>query len=626
MKNRGLTFLVAGLFTCHAVGLTGAIHLVLEHSPGHRAGHSHVVTDAGANAGAPSAAAAPDVQTAAEGNRLTIDPADDFVGEFLVEVAATDGLATVTDTFAVAVTNEAPRLALDDAAISHTQDRLVVDLPVADADGDAIAYSVSVSNPEAAAARLRDRLRLARYWPQYDNVRGWGEKYLQDADGYWFYILADGPVCRWRGVEQPAGNPLEGWLDAAYHADPQRVLDAAGGESLDVAVGLADGRLTIDPPAGFLGEFVVQIVAGAGLVAVREAFTVRVTNDLPDLALTDRTMSHNLDRLTIEAPAADADGEEITYTVTVFDPQARAAELCRQHDLSLYWGCYDNARGWGEKYVQDASGYWFYVLSDGRLFRWTGVERPAGNEQVGVLDARYHADPQALLDAEPADGPSVIASVDGGRITLDPAEGFAGEFQVEVTAADSLASVTDTFTVTVANALPELDLPDVTMPADRDVLALALPAADADGDEVTYSASLYDPVGEAVALRDRWGLGGYFSAYDDVRGWGERYLQDASGWWYYLLADGSLYRWQGVEQRAGNQLIGRLCERFRDDPQALLDVEGGELPDVAVRVNANRIEIDPADGFAGAFEVVVTASDGAGSVTRRFGVTVADAA
>jgi len=58
MKNRGLTLLVAALFTCHAVGLAGAVHWALEHSTGHPAGHSHHGEHAGANADVPCATAA----------------------------------------------------------------------------------------------------------------------------------------------------------------------------------------------------------------------------------------------------------------------------------------------------------------------------------------------------------------------------------------------------------------------------------------------------------------------------------------------------------------------------------------------------------------------------------------
>ena len=96
----------------------------------------------------------PAVALSLQGNQLTINPALGFVGTCTVQVSATDGKATVTQTFTVTVTNTAPTLgAIANGTASHGVDTSV-SLPGSDADGDALTYTAQVLPVNGQAAPI----------------------------------------------------------------------------------------------------------------------------------------------------------------------------------------------------------------------------------------------------------------------------------------------------------------------------------------------------------------------------------------------------------------------------------------------------------------------------------------
>ena len=307
--------------------------------------------------------------------------------------------------------------------------------------------------------------------------------------------------------------------------------------------------------------------------------------------------------------------------MSVKDSAAIAAELRNQLGLTTYVAAMGNRFGAGKKWFYDQTGWWHYMLPDGSIYRW---RKKAQGLLEGRVDGRYYADPRSLLVAEAGDGalPATV-SVSGNRLTIDPAAGFEGRFQVEVVADDGLAAVTDSFAVTVTNAAPVLDIADQEMSHNEDKRVLLLPATDADGDAIAYTVSVKDSAAIAAELRGRLGLVRHLSWMDNYRGWGAKYFQDQVGSKYYMLSDGSVYRWRKKKQVAGGPLEGRVDARYYADPQSLLTVQAGDVPTAAtVSVNGNQLTVDPADGFVGPFQVEVTAADGLTTVLDSFTVMV----
>jgi hypothetical protein len=537
------------------------------------------------------------VALAVAGNRLVIDPDAGFAGRFLVDVTATNGAAQATGSFAVTVTNAAPAIDIADQAMSHRQDCLVLSLPAADPDGDTVQYTASARPCGLEAYELKTRLNLVRCI----NWGGGGQKWLQNASGAWFLLAADGKVRR------VTNGQVEGQVGAEYYANPQLLIDAQAPAPLDVSVTVAGNQLIIDPADGYVGKFQMSVTASDSLAQARDAFTVTVANTAPVLALANQTLPHTQDTLTLTLPATDADGDIITYTATARSGDAGAYELRQRLGLAAYVSQYDNCSGRGEKWLRDTRGGWLVLLPDGKIYRNATLE--------GQVDAGFHANPQRLLESQPAQPLDVGLALAGNQLTIDPATNYAGQFLVDVTATDGMATTSGRFGVTVTNAAPVLTLADQTMPGSQDQLTLTLPATDADGDTVTYSASVNAGGALAQELRGRLGLTSYASQYNNCSGRGEKWLLGTGGW-FYMLSDGKVYRGSG-------QLEGQVDTEYYADPQRLFQVQAGGTPAVAVSVSGNRLTLDPPDGFSGRFQVVVTASDGiARPVRATLNVTV----
>ena len=494
---------------------------------------------------------------------------------------------------------------LPDQVISHTQGELVVSLPVTDAQGDLLSYSASIRTPAAEAYALKQRLDLSTYAQQFDNWSGRGEKWFQDGRSGWHYLLGDGRMFQWNT------GALEGQIDTAYYADPQALLGVQDSRQSPVAVEVSGNHLKILPPADFVGKFLVDVTAIDGAAQATGSFSVTVTNYAPVLAVADVTISHTQDQIVLNLPSTDADGDIITYTAAVKSGDAAAYALKQRLGLATYAPQYNNWSGRGEKWLQNSQGGWFYLTSDGNLYNY------AGGKLEGRVDAGYYANPLTLINLEAPQPVSIPLTVAGNIITLDPPDNFMGKFNVDVTASDGITRVVGAFAVNVTNAAPVLSLTDQTMPATQDKLVLTLPATDADGDAVTYTASVTMPATQAYDLKQRLSLSSYAPQYDNCIGRGEKWFLNSSSNWFYMLADGKVY------QYVSNTLQGQVDTSYYANPAQLITVQPVVQGDVAVSVLGNQVTLDPASGFYGQFQVQVTASDGvAAPVTARFNVTV----
>ncbi|HDZ44671.1 MAG TPA: LEPR-XLL domain-containing protein [Phycisphaerae bacterium] len=553
------------------------------------------------------------------GDQLTIAPPSGFVGDIEVTVTASDGSATTTQTFTVTVTNAAPVLAaIADQQMSPNDGSRTLTLSASDADGDAVTLSATalVGN---AAQRLQARLNLTTHVSIYDNYRGGGEKYLVSESGDWFIILPNGDAYRWMAVERLEGNAFEGTVPISYYEDPATLFAAEPPASADGVVSLVGDQLTITPPSGFSGEFQVTVTASDGSATTTQTLTVTVTNTAPVLTtIADQQMATNESR-TLTLSVSDADGDAVTLSATALMGNA-AEQLQARLNLTTHVSIYDNYRGGGEKYLVSESGDWFIILPNGDVYRWMAVERLEGNAFEGTVPVSYYEDPATLLATEPPASADGVVSLVGDQLTITPPSGFSGEFQVTVTASDGSATTTQTFTVTVTNTAPALATIADQQISTNESRTLTLSVSDANGDAVTLSATALTG-NAAEQLQARLNLTTHVSIYDNYRGWGEVYMIGASGDWYYMLPNGDIYRWVGIESRTGNVLEGTAPVHYRD-PATLLATEPAVSADGAVSIVGNQLTITPPTDFEGLLNVTVTASDGITTVQRTFTVTV----
>ena len=595
------------------------------------------------NAPRPSESSLATVQLSVNDGTLTIDPPAGYAGEFLVRVTASDGLESASDSFFVSVQNSAPAFGgdLDDVVMSHTEDSRVVALGVTDADGDAIGYTVNAYATDVVAERAYEFAEgkglYERWYGFGHNHRGHGEKYFSDSSGNWYFILPSGELHSWPSSFD--SSTLITTLSSEYWADPYRLFNATqpSRSTLDtIGLSVTGGNLTIDPPADYSGGFLVVVTAGDGIASSSESFCVSVTNNAPEFgaAPADVVMSHNADSTDVDLGVTDADGDAVSYNVSAVQTDAVAYKA---YDFADGKGLYErwygfgyNHRGHGEKYFSDSSGNWYFILSNGELHSWPSSFD--SSTLITTLSSEYWANPYLLFNAaRPAESSlaTVQLSVTDGTLTIDPPAGYAGEFLVRVTASDGLESTSESFFVSVQNIAPEFsgEIADVVMSYGEDSRTVALGVTDADGDTIGYTANAYatDLVAERAyefaegkGLYERWGGFGY-----NHRGHGEKYFADSAGNWYFILANGELHSWpSGFDS---STLITTLSSAYWANPYRLFNAtQPGRtaIDTIGLSVAGGDLTIDPPEGFAGDFLVVVTASDGAASVSESFGVQV----
>jgi len=146
---------------------------------------------------------APQVTYALNGNQLTITPAANFAGSFVVEAIATDGALTTRRAFQVTVTDSAPAL-----------------------------------SSGLVAFNLKQSLGLTYTGNYWTNYYGLQEKWLQDHSGQWYCLLPDGEFRR-AGTSAAAmlmAGSLVATLDSSFYTDPSLLWNAQAGVASAVTV------------------------------------------------------------------------------------------------------------------------------------------------------------------------------------------------------------------------------------------------------------------------------------------------------------------------------------------------------------------------------------------------------
>jgi len=531
--------------------------------------------------------------------------------------------------------NIPPSIDIPDQSMSHLQDTLVIDLPATDAEGEPVTYTAQfvTADPLGHLAYETDQqLGLYLNGSYGEDWAGLGEKWMQSSSQTPYYITPAGQLYRWGG--SVGESTLVATFDSSFHADPTKLHDALPPLALvDVGastVDIVDHQLIVDPTSEFLGDLYVDVLATDLKDTVSKTIKISVTNFAPVLSISDQTISHMQDTLTLTLPAADADGEAVTYTASIDagDPLASLAyQIDQQLGLYLNGSYGEDWAGLGEKWMQSASQTPYYIVPSGQLYRWEGSTDDS--VLVATFDSSYHADPTLLHDAQtPVAGSSgdSAVTVTGNDILIDPQTGFTGSLSISVTATDGLTSIDQTFLVNVTNSAPALAVSDQVISHTQDMLTLTLPAADADGETVTYSASF--AAGDALAslayqIDQQFGLYLNGSYGEDWAGLGEKWMQSAGQTPYYIVPSGQLYSWGGSVD--DSTLVASFDSSYFANPTLLHEAQSpavGDAGSSTIAVVGNQITIDPEAGFTGGLDVSITASDGMLSVTGMLTVTV----
>jgi len=590
------------------------------------------------NAPSPQSMLGPsDVTLTLQGSQLLIQPRAGATGTFLVRATASDGLQTAADTFRVSVTNVAPVLVdVPDQTMSHRQESLTVSLSASDADGDTLTYSATVlpADPLAQQAYDWSQQHRARYISSIDNLHRAGEKWLLAADGQLFALMSNGDLRQWTGTI--SGSPVVARFSAAYYADPTLLTNAPSPQAMlgpgTVTLTVQGNQLLIQPAAGATGSFDVRVGVSDGVQTVTDTFRVTVTNAAPVLLdVSDQTMSARQGSLTVDLSASDADGDTLTYSASVLpaDPLAQQAYEWSQRLQARYINNIDNLHRAGEKWLLAANGQLYFFLSNGELRQWVGTI--AASPVVARFSAAYYANPNLLCNAQSPDailGPgNVTLTLQGNRLLVQPATGATGSFEVRVGVSDGVQTATDTFRVTVTNLAPVLTpVADQTIPAGQNSLTVQLAASDADGDTLTFAASVLpsDPLAQQAYTWSQQNRARYISHIDNLHRAQEKWLLAANGQLFALMPNGDLRQWTGTI--AGSPVVARFSAAYYADPTLLTNAQSPETMlgpnDVTLTIQGSRLTIQPRAGAAGNGQIRISVTDGVQTVTSTFRLEV----
>jgi hypothetical protein len=195
-------------------------------------------------------------------------------------------------------------------------------------------------------------------------------------------------------------------------------------------------------------------------------------------------------------------------------------------------------------------------------------------------------------------------------------------------------SNTGTYTLSAGgqDATPVLQtIGNRTLPYSQTTLTIPLHASDADGDPLTYSvqAMTLDRLAErAYNLDQQLGLHMFpnGSYYTNARGSGEKYMIGNGNVLYFILPNGSLYRWAGGSI-ANSTLVDTLSSAYYNNPALLHNAQTPSLTSiasasVAATISNNTLTITRQPGFTDVLCIQVRVSDGAKSDSETF--TIAD--
>ena len=215
-----------------------------------------------------------------DSNELTIEHAGGFEGTFDVVVTVSDGAHHSEVQFSYTVADRAPEIDLiSDQTIVSGDDSVTINVNASDADGESVTLAAQAFQFDEIAGRafaINDAHNFHASPSDGYNYRGLNERYFHGNGNQWHYILPSGEVYRWGG-SIPASLQIES-LDSSYHADLNKLFNAADPQETAVNVSLAwnGSDLTVTPDPSVVGDFSVEVTATSGSKTTSQRFIVSV--------------------------------------------------------------------------------------------------------------------------------------------------------------------------------------------------------------------------------------------------------------------------------------------------------------------------------------------------------------
>lgn len=268
-------------------------------------------------------------------------------------------------------------------------------------------------------------------------------------------------------------------------------------------------------------------------------------------------VSEQFDEVVVEGlpPELEINLDPVAGTIIVEQSNLSLLDVARQLDDQFHFQApandYHNWGGLGERWLQDAAGNWYFILTDGQLYLWD-LSTSATGTLIAELDASFHADLSRLYDPPRAsDNGNVdeaIAAALDGQLDLYTAGdlylnwgGLNEKWLQSETNNGSWYYITpdggfwEWLGGSVGNASR---LAEVNVSYYADIEALYNAAENAGGSDQNGNP-------QAAAIDAELGLHTKGNLYLNWGGWTEKWLQGRSDEWYFVLPDGRFYAWHG---------------------------------------------------------------------------------
>jgi hypothetical protein len=381
------------------------------------------------------------------------------------------------------------------------------------------------------------------------------------------------------------------------------------------STGVATGSTVVTTqfvlPSGIpLGQhYNVQVIA-SGIASNNFGFDVGQPPVLTPVS--DQTIPSTQQVLTVALSATGT--APLTYTATA---QSLAYVVTQMTGTLTYNSAFDNWGGRNEKWFQNPAGQWYFILSDGTLYQWDGSSQATGTS-LGNVGPSYYTNP-TLLTSPPVNQPHATVSVSGNTLTITRDRTWTNGIVVTATVSNSFGSDSKNFNVFVTPATgraPALSpIADQTIPPTQQVLSVALSATGTA--PLTYTATAQSL---AYVVTQMTGTLTYNSTFDNWGGRNEKWLLGASGQWYFILPDGTLYQWDGSSQATGTSL-GNVGLSYYTNPTLLTNPPVNQ-PHATVSVSGNTLTVTRDLTWTSGIVVTVTVSNSFGSDSKTFNVFV----
>ncbi len=285
------------------------------------------------------------------------------------------------------------------------------------------------------------------------------------------------------------------------------------GLASNIQLRLAGNKLTIDPPSGYVGQFVVAAQASDTRAQSNTQFTVNWANGAPSLApISDQRMFYKRDSISFPIESSDPNGDPLVITSRVISGSTSVLTTVNNNILTI--NPPNLFQGVAQIEVKAFDGN----LSTTRTFNFESynsspVISNISNQNVGPLKKSLTV-PFTYSDPDTEDTVQVSASlngvvnqpinvnISGNNIIITSSNTFSSPFSIKVQATDGNKIAERIFSISVSNNIPTLNLisDQRIQPKLEDIRTITLSGIDADDDALTYTAVMTSKFNERLAI------------------------------------------------------------------------------------------------------------------------------